>query len=58
MTKNGNESRAILGVRGGSWDDDRRFYVRVSSEEIWFRSQLRGTDTGFRVTLPGRAKRA
>ena len=57
MTKNGNESLAILGVRGGGWDNDRRFYVRVS-EEIQFGFQLRGTDTGFRVTLPGRAKRA
>lgn len=56
MTKNGNES--ILGVRGGNWDNDRRFYVRVSLEEIQFGSQLRGTDTGFRVTLLGRAKRA
>lgn len=58
MTKNGNESLAFLGVRGGGWDNDRRFYVRVSLEEIQFGSQLRGTDTGFRVTLPGRAKRA
>lgn len=57
MTKNGNESRAILGVRGGNWDNDRRFYVRVSLEEIQFGSQLRGTDTGFRTSLSARQPR-
>lgn len=57
MTKNGNESLAILGVRGGNWDNDRRFYVRVSLEEIQFGSQLRGTDTGFRTSLSARQPR-
>jgi hypothetical protein len=56
MTKNGNES-PILGVRGGNWDNDRGFYVRVSLEEIQFGSQLRGTDTGFRTRLPVRQPR-
>lgn len=51
-------THAILGVRGGNWDNDRRFYVRVSLEEIQFGSGTRGTDAGFRVILRGRAKRA
>lgn len=49
---------AVLGVRGGNWDNIRLFYVRGALEEIQFGSQLRGTDAGFRVILRGRAKRA
>ena len=51
-------THAVLGVRGGNWDNIRLFYVRGALEEVQFGSGTRGTDAGFRVTLLGRAKRA